>query len=468
MPDDLNDTAVAILVSRLASFDSATAIDSEDRSVSFRELLAESDDWMDRLRDERVSSGTVCGYVGEYSPQTIALFVALMRLGAIAVPLTPSVEHELPRLAQIGGLERLVRFDAQGNATISHLSHHPPNPLLESFRATGNAGLIVFTSGSTGQPKAILHDLEKVLSKFAEPRQGRRTVLFLMMDHFGGVNTLLSTLAYGGVAVCISDRSPDAVCRAINRGRAELLPTTPTFLKMLIACGAWRDIDMSSVRLITYGTEPMPEATLVRLNEIFPGVELKQTYGLSELGVLHSKSPDPKSLWLKIGGRGFETRVVDGILHIRSNSSMVGYLNAASPIDAEGWMNTGDLVDEQEGLVRFRGRATEIINVGGQKVFPTEVESVLLQAGNIVDATVYGVKHPLLGQAIRARVSLASPEDESAVNERLKSHCLDRMAKFKVPLKFEVLPIEAQVTPRTKKQRYGVKTDITNAIKRQD
>lgn len=468
MPNSLTDAAIDLLVSRLASFGNATAIESEEGSVSFRELLAESDDWIHRLRDEGVGAGTVCGYVGEYSPQTIVLFVSLMRLGAIAMPLTPAVEHELPRLAQIGGLERLIRFDSQGNATISRPSTQPPNPVLEGFRATGHAGLVVFTSGSTGQPKAILHDLEKVLSKFAEPRQGRRTILFLMMDHFGGVNTLLSALAYGGVAICISDRSPDGVCRAISRGRAELLPTTPTFLKMLIASDAWRDSDMSSVRLITYGTEPMPESTLARLHEIFPGVEFKQTYGLSELGVLHSKSPDPKSLWLKIGGRGFETKVVDGVLHIRSSSSMVGYLNAASPIDLEGWMNTGDLVDEHEGLVRFRGRATEIINVGGQKVFPTEVESFLLQADNIVDATVYGVKHPLLGEAVRARVSLGSPEDEREVNDRLKQYCLDRMAKFKVPLKFEVLPIEAQVTPRTKKQRAITNTDSTGAIKKQE
>jgi len=132
---------------------------------------------------------------------------------------------------------------------------------------------------------------------------------------------------------------------------------------------------------------------------------------------------------------------------------MIGYLNAPSPIDADGWMNTGDLVEERGELLRFRGRATEIINVGGQKVFPTEVEAILLQADNVVDATVFGVKHPLLGQAVRARVSVSEPEDENAINERLKQFCRDRMAKFKVPLKFEVLPIEAQITPRTKKQR---------------
>src|SRR5262249_44740097 len=159
----------------------------------------------------------------------------------------------------------------------------------------------------------------------AVERRGWRTVLFLMMDHFGGVNTLLSVLAYGGVSICLEERSPEAVCRAIARARAELLPTTPTFLNMILASGARRHHDLSSVRMITYGTEPMPHSTLQRVREIFPDAELKQTYGLSELGVLHSQSPDPSSLWVRIGGAGFETRVVNGVLHIRSNSSMVGY-----------------------------------------------------------------------------------------------------------------------------------------------
>jgi long-chain acyl-CoA synthetase len=280
--------------------------------------------------------------------------------------------------------------------------------------------------------------------------------MFLMMDHFGGVNTLLSTLAYGGVAICVEQRSPEAVCRAIARGRAELLPTTPTFLNMIIASGAWRHHDLSALRLITYGTEPMPEATLRRIREVFPQAALKQTYGLSELGVLHSQSPDPGSLWLRIGGKGFETRVVDGMLHIRSESSMVGYLNAPSPIDADGWMNTGDVVEEQNGLIRFVGRASEVINVGGQKVFPMEVESVLLGASNVIEATVFGVRHPLLGQAVRAIVSLAEPEAEEALAERLKDHCRARLAKYKVPLRFDVADPESHVSERAKKRRFAI------------
>ena len=277
--------------------------------------------------------------------------------------------------------------------------------------------------------------------------------MFLLMDHFGGVNTLLSVLANGGTAVCLNQRSPESVCRAIGDAHAELLPTTPTFLNMLLISGAWRSYDLSTVRLITYGTEPMPEGVLRRVREIFPQAAIKQTYGLSEVGVLRSQSPDPSSLWVRIGGDGFETRVVDGVLHIRSRSSMVGYLNAPSPIDADGWMNTGDLVEENGGLIRFIGRTSEIINVGGQKVFPAEVEAVLLEVDNIIEATVFGVRHPLLGQAVRARVSLARPESLGALTARLREHCLGRLTKFKVPLLFDVIELASQVTERAKKQR---------------
>src|SRR5262249_19653697 len=130
------------------------------------------------------------------------------------------------------------------------------HPLIATLRAQARSGLIVFTSGSAGRPKAILHDIDRVVSKFTTKRRGWRTVLFLLIDHFGGFNTLMGCLANDGVGVCLADRSPEGVCRAIEQSRGELLATTPTFLGMLIASGSWRARDLSSLRLITYGAEP--------------------------------------------------------------------------------------------------------------------------------------------------------------------------------------------------------------------
>ena len=197
----------------------------------------------------------------------------------------------------------------------------------------------------------------------------------------------------------------------------ELLPTTPTFLNLLLLSEAYRSHDLSSLKLITYGTEVMPDSTLQRLHEAFPGVRLQQTYGLTELGILRSKSQDSSSAWVKVGGEGIETKVVDGTLWVKAPSAMVGYLNAPSPFDAEGWMNTEDLVDVNGEYVRFLGRKSQIINVGGAKVYPAEVESVLLQMPNVADATVYGQPNPITGHIVAARLTLAGTRRTSRADE---------------------------------------------------
>ena len=132
---------------------------------------------------------------------------------------------------------------------------------------------------------------------------------------------------------------------------------------------------------------------------------------------------------------------------------MVGYLNAPSPIDAEGWMCTGDYVEVRGEYMRILGRKSEMINVGGQKVFPVEIENVLLEAENVLEATVIGVPHPVMGHVVKARLSLDQPEDQFLLTERLRKHCMERMAKYKVPIKYEIVPEDEHRSNRYKKNR---------------
>src|SRR5262249_30190162 len=154
-------------------------------------------------------------------------------------------------------------------------------------------------------------DLGGILEKFRTPRHARRAISFLLYDHIGGVNTMLYTLSNAGCLVTVRDRSPDSVLAAVAKHRVELLPTSPTFLNLVLLSEAYERHDVSTLETITYGTEPMPESTLRRVHELFPRVNLLQTYGLSEVGILRSKSKSSDSLWVKVGGEGFETRVVD-------------------------------------------------------------------------------------------------------------------------------------------------------------
>jgi acyl-CoA synthetase (AMP-forming)/AMP-acid ligase II len=202
---------------------------------------------------------------------------------------------------------------------------------------------------------------------------------------------------------------------------------------MLLISEAHQAFDLSSLELITYGTEPMPAGTLQALNRALPKVRFKQTYGLSELGILPTASEDSQSLWLKIGGEGCETKVVDGTLWIRTRSAMLGYLNAPSPFDDDGWLNTGDAVEVEGDYVHILGRASEGINVGGEKVYPAEVESVLLTMPNVRDVTVYGKPNAVTGRVVVAAVRLLRPEDPDRLEQRVREFCKGRLEEYKVP-----------------------------------
>ena len=235
---------------------------------------------------------------------------------------------------------------------------------------------------------------------------------------------------------CLPDRSGEAVAATIERHRLELLPTSPTFVNLLLLSGAIERHDLASLRVITYGTEPMPETTLRRIHEALPAVDLRQTYGLSELGILRAKSEGSDSLWVKLGGEGYETRIVDGILQIKARSAMLGYLNARAPFDADGWFITGDLVEVRGDYFRILGRVSDVINVGGQKVHPSEVESVILELPEVAEVAVSGEANPLLGHIVIAQVVPATPgDDPAALRSRVRAHCRARLAAFKVPAK---------------------------------
>jgi acyl-CoA synthetase (AMP-forming)/AMP-acid ligase II len=142
---------------------------------------------------------------------------------------------------------------------------------------------------------------------------------------------------------------------------------------------------------------------------------------------------------VRLGGEGFETRVVDGAFQIKAKSAMLGYLNAPSPFTEDGWFETGDLVEVDGEFVRFLGRKSEIINVGGEKVFPAEVENAIQTLDNVADVAVYGEKNPITGQIVCADVMLQNPEDTRAFTQRLKAHCRGKMQNYKVPVKVRVL-----------------------------
>jgi long-chain acyl-CoA synthetase len=170
------------------------------------------------------------------------------------------------------------------------------------------------------------------------------------------------------------------------------------------------------------------------------------------VGILRSKSKSSDSLWVRVGGEGFQTRVVDGILHIKARSAMLGYLNAPSPFTEDGWFDTKDAVEVDGEYLRILGRVTEVINVGGEKVYPAEVENVIQNVDNVAAATVFGERNPITGQIVCARVTPVRPEDPRELAARIKAFCRNRLRSFQVPVKVQVVE-DRQYSDRFKKTR---------------
>ncbi|NJN18053.1 MAG: long-chain fatty acid--CoA ligase [Oscillochloris sp.] len=444
--------SITWLFERMARRPDVPALIWNDTPYTYAALLECVDRWRDELDAHAVQGGQVVALEGDYSPAACSLLLALIERGCILVPLTDSVVAQREEFLQIAEVQVVVSFDAGDDWRIERRDITPANPLTCSLRAAEAPGLVLFSSGSTGKSKAALHNFVGLLEKFQVERHARVTLTFLLLDHIGGINTLLYTFSNSGTVVSVRSRDPDVVCKAIADHHVQSLPTSPTFLNLLLISEAYTRHDLRSLELITYGTEVMPASTLERIHALFPQVQLLQTYGLSELGILRSKSRSSDSLWVKVGGEGYETRIVAGVLHIRARSAMLGYLNAPSPFDEEGWFNTQDMVEVDGEYLRILGRRSEIINVGGQKVYPAEVESVLLQAENIRDAAVVGEANPITGQMVVARVNLFAAEDPAGLKRRLRAFCRERLAAYKIPVKIEISAND-QHSARFKKMR---------------
>ncbi|MER5808529.1 class I adenylate-forming enzyme family protein [Streptomyces sp. NPDC002033] len=440
------------LTDRFRAFGDRDALIVDGVRHTYAALARRVRDWRAHLDAHAVGAGQVVALEGACDVDVCAAFVALADRGAILVPLPQSSGAKRAEYLETAEVEVTVTMSGGAEPVLRRTGTRATHALHGRLRDAGTPGLVLFSSGTTGRSKAIVLDLGKMLRQYGAPSRARRTLGFLSIDHIGGINTLLHTLHHGGTLVTVSDRRPATVCAAIAGHGVEVLPTTPTFLNMLLISHAHEQHDLTSLELITYGTEPMPQRTLQLLNEALPSVRFKQTYGLSELGIMSTKSKGDGSLWVKLGGAGFDYRITAGILWVRSDTAMLGYLNASAPFDDEGFFNTQDAVESDGDYVRILGRVSELINVAGEKVYPSEVEGVLLDIPNIAEATVCGKPSHVTGMVVKATVKLVVPEDEREVARRVRAYCAQRLEAYKVPLVVEVSTAD-QHSDRFKKVR---------------
>jgi len=442
------------LTDRFLECPNKPAIAFRDEHLSYGELAKQIDYARQELHDKRIGAGSVVILLGDYSPLAVAMLISLFDIGAILVPITPdalsNLESSLPQLAA----DWTIDVSGEKAKYVAAVDKVDTPALYSGMIERGSPGLVLFTSGSSGTPKAVVHDFSKLLTKFQKRRNALITINFLLFDHWGGLNTLLHCLSNLCLIVIPRRRTPEAVCELIEKHKVELLPTTPSFLSMLVISHADKQYDLSSLKMITYGAEPMPASILKRLNSLFPKIDIRQTYGMIELGVLRAKTRSPDSLWMKMGGEGYDVRVVEGMLEIKAESAMLGYLNAPSPYTEDGYFMTGDRVEVDGEWMHVLGRESDLINVGGQKAYPAEIENVLFECAEVDNAVVFADKNPILGHIVAAKIVLKPEIDKKQARRSILAACSLALEKFKVPSKISFVDNIPQTGRLKRKRRF--------------
>ncbi len=438
------------LIERMEIVRGQIAVVASGTPVSYGELLESITDWGKLLDAQGIGPGDVVLLKGTFSRASISALIALFQKQAIVILLAPTSYEKEAEFLEVG----LAQWKIQANSgDIAPRETTAEHPLYETLRKAEDPGLVLFSSGSTGVSKGTVHSAARLLSKFATPGKNLRTLAFLLFDHIAGVDTLFYSLFNQSTLVLPENRSPEAVCALIAKHQIEVLPTAPSFLNLLLLSGAHEAHDLSSLKIITYGSEMMPASTLQRCAEAFPNVRLIQKYGTSEIGAPPSKSKSNDSTWVKLGGDGFDWRVADGKLEILAKTAMLGYLNAPSPFTPDGYFITGDAVEVDGDYVRFLGRDSDIINVGGQKVFPAEVENLIRKLPEVEDVSVYGEPHAILGAAVVAKLKPVNSEASlKALRIAIRGALSGQIEPYKIPQKY-VLTQESLTTARGKQIR---------------
>ena len=384
------------------------------------------------------------------TPKAIAALFAVKRCRQIALPqYTDMPMAEQKEQQRIAGASFLL--NEEGIEPLS--SKAEESSLIHQLAERSHSGLILFSSGTSGEPKGMLHDLDALLDRYqtVQPRADR-TLQLLLTDHIGGLDSALHTLFAGSALVIPEARTALAAGAAIEQHRVNILPASPTFLNLMLLAEAANKFDCSSLEIIAYGAERMPKELLARLSKTFPHSQFQQKFGTSETGTIRIRSQDTKSVCFRIDDPGVEWRVQDGELWLKTGSRILGYLNAEdTSLEADGWYRTGDLVDElKDGYLRIIGRCSDVINVGGQKVHSTEVEQIISEIEGVAACYVFGKPAAITGNVVACRIVTTTDADLRSWKRKIRRHCHDRLAGWKIPAVVE-LSNELSLTNRLKR-----------------
>ncbi|PPJ17760.1 fatty acid--CoA ligase [Nocardia nova] len=488
--------AVAELLADSVRFGDRDYLVTEDRRLSYREHAAAAAALAAALREEYgVGRGDRVAILAANTVEWVITFWAAQSLGAIAVGLNGwwvprEIEYGLTLtepavvvvdakraqlLADIDTAAAVVTMDEDLPRLIA--AHAGAEPMVPDV-AEDDPAVILFTSGTSGKPKAALHSQRNLLAvtgyfeytdalaaaftgKTLEPGVplDLRCLLTSPLFHIASLHNLVVPRLATGSAVIMPQGGFDAdrILRLIEKERVTNWGAVPTMASRLLEHGDIGRYDTSSLTAFALASAPSSPAFKQRLREEVPFAAdaLVDSYGLTECSTAVAVATpadlaeSPGTLGRPIISVALEIRDaggtpvpegVEGEVYVRSPFVMLGYWRnpeaTAAAIDAERWLRTGDFGVMEQGRLRLTGRRSDLILRGGENIYPVEIEQCLDEHPDVVECAVVGEPHPDLGQQVAAVVVLT--EGSTASEADLREFARERLAYFKVPERWRI------------------------------
>jgi acyl-CoA synthetase (AMP-forming)/AMP-acid ligase II len=294
----------------------------------------------------------------------------------------------------------------------------PASDIKHSEFETVPSQIIVATSGTSGPPKLVDHSWDSLLAaaRMAEHWHGLGWMLVYDATRWAGIQVWQQAMLTGGWLVVPASRDPDVVAKALADEHVSMLPATPTLLRRLVTSADPAVLAQASLDRITLGGEAADAPLLEQTREVFPNAKITQVYATTELGevfrVADGRVGFPAN-WLGKALPG------DARLSLRSDGELLVRLSRDT---AE--VGTGDLVERRGDRYEFTGRRSDVIVVGGAKVYPKRVEEVIRAVPGIVDARVYGLPSAITGELVAGEIVLADPLADGTTPESIRASAL--------------------------------------------
>lgn len=287
--------------------------------------------------------------------------------------------------------------------------------------------LLIRTTGTTGAPKAARHDWRVLSGTVTDARQrpGQRWLLAYGPHQMSGVQVLMHVLGTGATLVAPFPRQPrDGLAALLDPG-VDCVSATPTYWRFLLAEARSRGVELPPLQQVTLGGEAVPPDLLAAVRTAFPTARVSQVYASTELGSVASVTDgrpgiSADRLHSDTNPEG-TLKVVDGQLWVRSGVGMLGYVGEPDVATEDGWRATGDLVEVVGDRLEFRGRDSEVINVGGVKVHPLPVENRITEVAGVEAARVFGRANRLTGAIVAAEIVAADDADHDELKAAVRA-----------------------------------------------